>query len=226
MMVRNFISRVPVAERGGRLYALGVPLMLDPPRRIPEGVYMKIDDALNANAAASGSNMTAGLDPAVWLMHCKCCQAPFIALPETRLCSDACRALAKHDSVRKASAKRSARRAEVRNALTSVCRHCGKGQTALRSSKRFCSVTCRVAAYRGAPSTFRAETPDTHETPAAAGAAWVASTAAALDRQIAVMQSVLGALKTVGSDPTYLRQVMERTLALQAARAKLAAAGE
>jgi hypothetical protein len=55
------------------------------------------------------------------------------------------------------SAKRSRRRYEVRNALTSVCRHCGKRQTALRSSKRFCSVTCRVAAHRGAPATFRAE---------------------------------------------------------------------
>src|SRR5580693_8889896 len=120
MIIRDFIIRVPVEERGGRLYALGVPLMLDPPCRISDDPYYKIENALNGKAAASGSNMPVGLDPAVWLMRCKRCQAPFVALPEARMCSDACRAEAKRDSVRRASAKRSARRAEVRNALTSV----------------------------------------------------------------------------------------------------------
>jgi hypothetical protein len=153
----KFITRVPVEERGGRLYALGVPLWLDPPCRLSDAVYLKIDGAVHAKAAASGSNMPVGLDPRVWLHRCRCCNAPFIGPSEARLCPNACRAVAKRDSVRKASAKRSQRRYEVRNALTSVCRHCGKRQTALRSSKRFCSVTCRVAAHRGAPATFRAE---------------------------------------------------------------------
>jgi hypothetical protein len=223
----KFITRVPVEVRGGRLYALGVPVWLDPPCRLSNAVYLKIDEAVHAKVAASGSNMPVGLDPRVWLHRCRCCKAPFIGQSEARLCSDACRAAAKRDSVRRASAKRSQRRYEVRNALTSVCRHCGKRQTALRSSKRFCSVTCRVAAHRGAPATFRAETPDTHETPATIWASWAASTTAALDRQIADVQQVLGTLKIVGTnDPAFMQGLAERVLALQAERAKLTAPAE
>jgi hypothetical protein len=167
----KFITRVPVEQRGGRLYALGVPVWLAPPCRLSDAVYLKIDEAVHVKAAASGSNMPVGLDPRVWLHRCRCCNAPFIGPSEARLCSNACRAAARRDSVRKASAKRSQRRYEVRNALTSICRHCGKRQTALRSSKRFCSVTCRVAAHRGAPATFRAETPAVAWDRLAAGAA-------------------------------------------------------
>ena len=74
--------------------------------RLPHAVYCAIDTALNAKAVASGSNMPVALDPTVWLHRCRRCKAPFIALPRTRLCSDECRALAKHDAAQRSKARR------------------------------------------------------------------------------------------------------------------------
>ena len=222
MIICNFISRVPVAERSGRLYALGVPLWLDPPCRISDDPYWKIDEALSAKAAAEGVNMPVALNPGVWLIRCRRCNAPFIGLPSTKICSDECRAETKRDAVRLASAKRAKRRAEASNARTSACRHCGERLPARRSTKRFCSVGCRVAAHRGAPATFVVEWPDIGETPEAGWAAWGAAYIATLDRQIADMQSVLAGLALVGTnDLAFMERMAERVMALQAERAKL-----
>jgi hypothetical protein len=225
----EFITHVPVEERpssdgvGVTLRAAGVIVWPGEIGRLPDNIYVKIDRALNAQAVARGSNMPVALHPSVWLKRCRRCQTPFIGLPETRLCSDACRAHAKRDSVRKASAKRSARRSEASRERTSTCRHCGERLPASRSSKRFCSIRCRVARHRGAPATFVAELPDTVETPEAAWIAWAATTTAALDRQIADMQSVLGAMKIVGTnDLAFMERLADRVIAMQAERATLA----
>ena len=119
--------------------------------------------------------MPVGLTPGVWLLRCRRCKAPFIELPHAKMCSDACRAEAKQDGVRRAGAKRPKRRAEASNARTSACRHCGERLPARRSTKRFCSVRCRVAAHRGAPATYVVEWPDIGETSEAAWVAWAAS---------------------------------------------------
>ena len=77
-------------------------------------MYCAIDNALNAKAVAAGSNMPVALDPTVWLHRCRRCKAPFIALPRTRLCSDGCRALAKHDAAMRSKAKRAGRAVDER----------------------------------------------------------------------------------------------------------------
>ena len=221
----QFITFVPVEERGGRLYALGVPVWLHSPCRIPDDLSWRIEDALNVEAVAKGVNMPVALDPHVWLHRCRCCRKPFIALPNAKLCSDACRALAKRDSWLRASAKRAERRNEASKARTSACRHCGERVPASRSSKRFCSVRCRVAAHRGSPATFTVEWPDTGETPEIAWIEWGAATVAALDRRIVEAQQTLAALKMVGTgDPaTAMRHMMGRIIAMQAERAKIKA---
>jgi hypothetical protein len=224
VIIRDFISRVPVAERSGRLYALGVPLWLDPPCRISDDPYWKIDEALSAKAAAEGVNMPVALDPSVWLIRCRRCQAPFIGLPSTKMCSDECRAESRRDSVRKALVKRTQRRAEASNARACMCRHCGERLPARRSTKRFCSVGCRVAAHRGVPPTFVVEWPDIGETPEAGWAAWGAAYIATLDRQIADVQSVLAGLALVGTnDLAFMERLAERVMAMQAERTKLIA---
>ena len=87
-----------------------------------------------------------------------------------------------------------------------ICRQCGKRSAAFRSTKLFCSTKCRVAAHRGAPA-----------------ADCEPMTAEELDREIANAQRVLGALRMIGTgDPVFMRSLMERVMALQAERAKLA----
>jgi hypothetical protein len=137
------------------------------------------------------------------------------------MCSDACRAEAKRDAVRRASAKRAKRRAEASQARTSACRHCGERLPARRSTKQFCSVGCRVAAHRGAPATFVVEWPDIGETAEAAWIAWAASETAALDRKIADMRSLGAAAQCGYLDAASLKSVMHRALAPEAERAKL-----
>ena len=106
----EFITRVPVEQRGNRCYVEGVGFFFDQPRRIPDRLYAEIDDALNAKAAASGSNMPVMLDPGLWLLRCRQCQAPFIALPSTKLCSDQCRTQAKREAAARSKAKRAEQR--------------------------------------------------------------------------------------------------------------------
>jgi hypothetical protein len=154
VIIRNFITHVPVAERGGRLTALGVLLWLDPPCRIPDDPYYKISDAVAVAALKAGANMPTALHPRAWLHRCRRCKAPFIALQSARLCSDECRTGARSDSVRKASAKRSVSRSG-RNE-TRICRHCGRETQTARATKRFCGVRCRVAWHR-TPVTERAK---------------------------------------------------------------------
>jgi hypothetical protein len=197
MIVRNFVTRLPVEKRGGWLYALGVKIRLEPPCRVPDDLQWKIEDALNAAALAQGANQPVALHHAIWLIRCKRCQAPFIGPSEARLCSDECRALAKRDSVRKASAKRSVSRSG-RNE-TRICRHCGRETQTARATKRFCSVQCRVASHRGASAAI-----------------------ATLDRQIADKQHLHEALKKARAPSRLRRSVLESVVALQAERAKLA----
>jgi hypothetical protein len=143
-------------------------------------------------------------------LRCRRCNAPFIALPSAKLCSDECRALAKHDTAIRSKMKRAGRpvdeRLSGRGGRPFVCRQCGKRSAAFRWTKQFCSVRCRVAAHRGSP----AQPPEP-------------MTAEELDREIADVQSVLGALKIIGSDRAEMRGLMERVLALQAERAKVKA---
>lgn len=157
MIVRNFITRLAVEEWRDpddagytALSCLGVSVSLDPPCRIPDDLQWKIEDALNAAALAERANQPVALHHAVRLIRCKRCQAPFIALSEARLCSDKCRALAKHDAVRRASAKRAKRREEASRERTGVCRHCGRETRMARATKRFCGVRCRMAWHRTA----------------------------------------------------------------------------
>jgi hypothetical protein len=176
--------------------------------RLPEKLYVEIDKALNAKAVAAGVNMPVGLDPTVWLHRCRRCDAPFIDLPRIRMCSDQCRALAKRDAALKSKAKRAGRhgsRGEGHSRF--VCAQCGQRRQAWRSTKRYCSMRCRVAAHRGFPSVVQVFTPEE------------------LDAEIANAQSVLGALKIVGcNDPAFMRHLMERLMAMQAERRALAMA--
>jgi hypothetical protein len=130
----DFFTTVPVEDNHGRLSAAGVPIRCDV-GHLPEKLYVNIDRALNAKAAASGANMPVALDPDVCLIRCRRCNAPFIGLPRAKLCSDPCRADAARASVRKANAKRGERRAAASNDRTSVCRHCGERLPARRSSR-------------------------------------------------------------------------------------------
>jgi hypothetical protein len=231
----KFIAHLPVEERPrpdgeAILTACGVSVWFPgmergKSSRIPDRLSWKIDDALSAEAQADGVNMPVELHPNVWLHWCRRCQRPFIGLSGAKICSDECRTLAKRDSIRKASAKRGRRRAEASEARTSACRHCGEHLPARRSSKRFCSVKCRVAAHRGAPATYVVEWPDIGETPEAQWFAWGATYTKALDRQIADLRSMLSAAQCGYLDRATLKNVMERGVALQAERAKLVAIG-
>ena len=137
--IADYITHVPVAVEpsddgiGVTLTAAGVAVQLSGGAQtghLPDRVYCAIDTALNAKAVASGSNMPVALDPSVWLHRCRRCKAPFIALPRTRLCSDTCRALAKHDAVLRSKAKRAGRSVEERLSGSGwrrfVCAQCGK----------------------------------------------------------------------------------------------------
>jgi hypothetical protein len=163
--MQHFIAHVPVEVDpsddgiGVTLTAVGVAVQLSGGAQtghLPDAVYCAIDTALNVKAVASGSNMPVALDPSVWLHRCRRCKAPFIALPRTRLCSDDCRALAKHDAAMRSKAKRAGRAVDERlsgsGSQRFVCAQCGKRSTAFRSTKLFCSTKCRVAAHRGAPA--------------------------------------------------------------------------
>jgi hypothetical protein len=133
----EFIAHVPT-ERGedGGLSVAGVPV----PRcvgRLPQKLYVQIDDALNAKAVAAGVNAPIMLDPDVWLLSCRRCQAPFIALPTVKLCSDRCRVEAKRDAVAKFRAKRVERGASLAakmgcSSATSAA-GCGRGGRARTS---------------------------------------------------------------------------------------------
>ena len=121
--IADYITHVPVAVEpsddgiGVTLTAAGVAVQLSGSAQtghLPDAVYCAIDTALNAKAVASGSNMPVALDPTVWLHRCRRCKAPFIALPRTRLCSDECRALAKHDAAMRSKAKRAGRAVDER----------------------------------------------------------------------------------------------------------------
>jgi hypothetical protein len=147
-MLPKLIHRLPVVESHGRLYALGVPLWLDPPCRVSDDHCWKIDDALATKAAAEGANRPVALSPSAWLHRCARCWAPFIDVSEARLCSDQCRAQAKRESVRRASAKRSQRRAKEHAERTVTCRQCGKAVGASRSTRHYCTPACRVAWHR------------------------------------------------------------------------------
>jgi hypothetical protein len=214
--IADFITHVPVEVEpsddgiGITLTAAGVRVPLDPPCRVYERLYVKIDNALNAKAIERGSNMPVALDPTVWLHRCRRCKAPFIALPKMRLCSDACRAAARQDAALRSKAKRVGRADDERLSRSGsrrfVCRQCGERSTAFRLTKQFCTVRCRVAAHRGA----LAADPEP-------------MTVEELDREIANAQSTLGALRIVGTnDPVVMRKLAERVMALQAERAKLA----
>ena len=222
----KWIEHVPVEVRpsndGANFYACGVWLLDRKPHRLSDRDCWALEDALKAKAAAEGVNMEVALHPSAWLLHCRRCKAPFIGLPDAKVCSDACRAEAKRDAVRRASAKRSKRRAEASDARTSACRHCGERLPARRATKRFCSVGCRVAAHRGAPATYVVEWPDIGETAESEWRAWGATYVAGLDRQIYDTKTILGAAKAGYVGAATLRRVMERALALQAERAKLA----
>ena len=202
----QFVTRLPVEERNGRLYALGVPLWLEPPCRIPEDLNWKIDDALNAERQAAGVNMPVALVSSIWLHRCRRCNVPFIGPSEARLCSDQCRAEAKRNAVRKSKAKRAGRH-ESRNATGRrfVCRQCGKRTGAARSTKQYCSMRCRVAAHRRVP----AQPPEP-------------MTLEELDAEIADMQSLLGAAQCGYLDAATLKSVIERVVALQAEQAERA----
>jgi hypothetical protein len=213
---REWITRVPVDERpipGDERYttltAAGVQVTCNV-GHLPDKLYVEIDAALNAKAAAEGVNMPVALDPAVWLHRCRRCKAPFIALPQTKMCSDACRAAARQDAVLKSKAKRASRHeSRERSGRWFVCRQCGKRSGAFRSTKQFCSLKCRVAAHRGVP----AKPPEP-------------MTAEELDAQIAIMQSLVGAAQCGYLDAATLKSVMHRALALQAERAALDQPGQ
>ena len=82
-----------------------------PPERgpLPDRLYVKIDQALNAKAVADGVNMEVGLTPGVWLKRCRRCDKPFIDLPHMRLCSEECRVEAKRAAMLRSKAKRAGR---------------------------------------------------------------------------------------------------------------------
>lgn len=202
----EFITHVPVEADG--LTAAGVRVWCDV-GRLPGKLYVEIDKALNAKAVAAGVNMPVGLDPTVWLHRCRRCDAPFIDLPRIRMCSDQCRALAKRDAALKSKAKRAGRhesRGEGHGRF--VCAQCGQRRQAWRSTKRYCSMRCRVAAHRGVPAAE--PEPMTQEE---------------LDRQIADARSVLGGFQIIGcNDPAFVQRLAERIMALEAERRALAMA--
>lgn len=74
------------------------------------------------------------------------CEAIYAGTPGTRYCSPKCQKLAEREQVQ-ASNRRIAIRRRVRRSR--VCERCGEPMDSERSTKRFCSARCRVAAYRG-----------------------------------------------------------------------------
>lgn len=201
----DLIAHVPVAVHpGGKLIAAGVQVRCGV-GHLPEKVYVEIDKALNAKAAASGSNMPVALDPDVWLKRCRRCDAPFIGMPRTRMCSDGCRTLAKQDALARWKAKRKGRRARDGGWSRFVCQQCGKRQAGHRTTKRFCSTACRVAAHRGVAAKPAEPMSDIE-----------------LARQIDDVRSVLGAFTVIGCDPGAVQRVMEQGVALQAEQAERA----
>jgi hypothetical protein len=218
----ELIAYVPVEVEasddgiGVTLYAAGVPVWLPggaQTGRLPDRLFVKISEALSAKAVAEGVNMPVALDPSVRLHRCRRCQAPFIAPPWAKLCSDECRAAATKDAALRSKAKRAGRAWRERQSDERgrfLCRQCGKRKEALRTTRRFCSVKCRVAAHRGSP----AQPPEP-------------MTLRELDREIYDTQSVLGGLALGGSnDLAFVHGLAERFLALQAERAKLTATGQ
>jgi hypothetical protein len=122
-----------------RLY--GVP--------ISDRTIWRIEDALNAEAQAAGSNMPVALDHRARLKRCVRCGAPFIAPAPVRLCSETCRDESKRESLAKHLAKRAQERERRRAALKVACRHCGQPvEKPSRSTRGYCSNACRQAAYR------------------------------------------------------------------------------
>jgi hypothetical protein len=92
--------------------------------------------------------------------RCRCCGREFFntGLVTGACCSDHCMAKRYRASVTTRNAARSAERREARAQL--VCRHCGKPLDAQRSSRRYCSGRCRIAALRArrfAPKRFLKE---------------------------------------------------------------------
>jgi hypothetical protein len=165
---RKFISRLTVEERDGGLYVAGVRIhpaneqvafaaATDASREkslrrygapISERSYWAIDDALNAEAEAQGSNQPVGLVGGLRLKRCARCRVWFIAPAPVRLCSDGCRAAAKRQSNAKQIAKRTEAGRRRRESLQVECRQCGAPIAASRSTRSFCSPACRQAAYR------------------------------------------------------------------------------
>jgi hypothetical protein len=126
-----------------------------------------------------------------------------------RLCSDECRVEAKRAATLRSKAKRVERAWRERQSDKRgrcICAQCGKRRQALRTTRRFCSVKCRVAAHRGVP----AQPPEP-------------MTLQELDSEIYDVRSLLGAAKCGYIGRADLKALMDRAYALQAERAKLAA---
>jgi hypothetical protein len=201
---REFIEHLPIERRDGGLYAAGVQIRGFAIGHIPARLYVAVDTALGAKAAAEGWNMPVALAPEVWLLECRRCRAPFIALPLAKLCSDACRTAAKRDAVARYRAKRAERawREPGREDGLFVCDQCGRlREGRSRPTKRFCSVRCRVAAHRG----VRPQPPD----------------AEALDHQIGQIEAALPGLGMIKGGLDIALGLGRRLSALKAERAKL-----
>jgi hypothetical protein len=148
----ELITHLPIERRDGELYAAGVRIRGFGVGPVASSrLYIEIDNALNARAVAAGSNMPVGLDPEVKFLRCRRCSAPFIAMPTVRLCSEECRTTNRREAVIRSRAKRVEHgwRERVESGQI-VCVQCGRlKEGRSRSTKRFCSVRCRVAAHRG-----------------------------------------------------------------------------
>jgi hypothetical protein len=122
--------RIAVEERDGRVHVGAVP------------VYW-CDHIGHLEEDCAGA---LGLCNHARLHRCTVCQARFIGHWSARACSDACqrrlaaRALAKHRT------KRREWRKEPRREFR--CEHCGACSNAFRSTRRYCSPSCRQQAYR------------------------------------------------------------------------------
>jgi hypothetical protein len=98
-----------------------------------------------------------GADWQKQLVHCKTadvhlcprCDGIFAGTPGVHYCSPACQEEAAREQRRRSRARIGKRRAARRAELSSRCAHCQEPMPSCRSSKRYCSVRCRVAAHRG-----------------------------------------------------------------------------
>jgi hypothetical protein len=237
---REFISRLTVEERDGGLYAAGVRIHPDDERAAFEAAtdarlrrslrkygaplsvrtFCRIDDGLNAQAQAAGSNMPVGLVDGLRLKRCARCAVWFIALAPVRLCSDSCRAAAKREANVKQIAKRTEARQRRRESLQVACQMCGQPvEKPSRSTRAFCSNACRQAAYRargGVPAPPRPK-PAKPAPPS-------------IDDQIAGLKTTMGLLGVAlqnGGDrescTTELRKMVARLGELEVERKKLGA---